>query len=950
MQAAYDTLSTPDKRQKYDNERLKRGSLWQKRPPSAARASTNVPPTSNTTRNPFQARQPPKAAPGPSRYADFAHTSRDSSPFHRSDVNAKFQAFKAFENMKGANQPASPQKGSPPKSRPAPTAQKARTRSDWDEGSFDEPPRPSRTQSTRTPRRTGFNPYSEDGDDTSSRNTSAYYNVSRGERPQASYPKPQENLFAQAYANKRTSFSPNNNDNAEDVYSSDRISTPYTSKSGEKTYFSSAGLGRSASTASNLHNLNPERAKGSQGSANGRHRSASPRARSPQPKPRHDSSTSASSSEDEFQTDQRKESQQSYYARRGSADPRSAGPRGKLDDDEPLSTTPRRQQTDPDLFADGQLPRTHYPPASSGQSSESIAQQRMRQNLERDGKGPPKASESGARGFNEALNHNDKKPALYEHVSFPSALNSRFSFQPDQAKANLAGRPSVRKASHVWPYWAIPSSVAPRTGATDSEPWASGSTAPPVIRVTQCDLQNANDTCENSTFSVPSSSSGSASPSKNPSTENVNTQFSNSGWPGKFTTGTDSIGSQTEPSARVQRSRASPPKRPAMARSMHTSPRTTSPRQDQPGTEAPPTVPAAGSGLYQHTSPTRFSSDEWNKHFKEGQWAMPPPPPPSAGRPISTPRSRSGKRAAQPGVRSGTGASKNPFIVVDDTGDEGDDEGRASSSNLDTDPEMSRQASTNAMEIDSTTPPATRVTSENSAGPVPLGSNATSPTPPYTTFPRPPPPSTAFNMTPLTSTFPMSGSSAAGLADLKSDLGSTLPFQSGTSPAVNAPPKAQELELPHPPKLPLPPGRLTLTSYAVYMNQVTVYMREFHAFNAQIVAHFDARQAAMESMMRETSAKVEKGFLPMLNGVGGGGFGSVGMGGIGGANVAQIAAWSWMGARADDGYQKYVAWMEEDERVRKHWEIAYDKHKLALEKLGSVRKEMEILAARGGLA
>ena len=150
----------------------------------------------------------------------------------------------------------------------------------------------------------------------------------------------------------------------------------------------------------------------------------------------------------------------------------------------------------------------------------------------------------------------------------------------------------------------------------------------------------------------------------------------------------------------------------------------------------------------------------------------------------------------------------------------------------------------------------------------------------------------------------MAGASAAGLSDLKSDLGTTLPFESEAGARPGAQPKAQHMTLPRPPKQPLPPGRLTSSSFAMYMNQVATYMREFHAFNSQMVDHFRGRQVRMEQMTQQATTKAVQGFIPMVNGIGGGTFGSSGVGGLGGVNLADTASWSWMGARGDG-----VAWI-----------------------------------------
>ncbi len=50
---------------------------------------------------------------------------------------------------------------------------------------------------------------------------------------------------------------------------------------------------------------------------------------------------------------------------------------------------------------------------------------------------------------------------------------------------------------------------------------------------------------------------------------------------------------------------------------------------------------------------------------------------------------------------------------------------------------------------------------------------------------------------------------------------------------------------------------------------------------------------------------------------------------------------SWMSVKGDSEYNAYMAALVEDEKVRKWWEVACDKHKECIDELGRVRVTMK---------
>ena len=134
------------------------------------------------------------------------------------------------------------------------------------------------------------------------------------------------------------------------------------------------------------------------------------------------------------------------------------------------------------------------------------------------------------------------------------------------------------------------------------------------------------------------------------------------------------------------------------------------------------------------------------------------------------------------------------------------------------------------------------------------------------------------------------------------DLRSSLPFPSRAAPEppVTATFAPQDLELPPPPKAPEAPAIATQSSWEVYLATMRVYMYEWSQFIDRMLAHFNERQ-------REAREGLTPNWLGML-GEGPGG-----------------------------GYLRYMQGVEEDFRVREHWDVAWEKHRLSMRAFGLVR-------------
>lgn len=176
--------------------------------------------------------------------------------------------------------------------------------------------------------------------------------------------------------------------------------------------------------------------------------------------------------------------------------------------------------------------------------------------------------------------------------------------------------------------------------------------------------------------------------------------------------------------------------------------------------------------------------------------------------------------------------------------------------------------------------------------------------------------------------------SNTGLGDLK-DLITTLPFESQTSrsrPSQTmtngvAFSSLKALNLPRPPKEVIPPLEdVTQDCWARYTSEMAVYMREWDAFNLKMLDHFRARQAQLDMSLKPNWMRA-LGDGPDVNEI-----------------YQKIQDDPDNGRNMKVGYAAYRHWMEEDERVREWWNLAFDRHMQAVIELGKVREKAKPLA------
>ena len=915
VSSAYEILVEPSTRAKYDTDRSRRYGQF-----SAFTSPTrNAPnPYANWPRpaqppRPTQAPQPnnmksPNVKVPPSVASQYARwtagkgTWSDNNPGGPQSKADAASAFKAWEKMRAGGVPgrgtASAERGGPVPGRAAPPPQappppnmasRGRTprmntfatatanvasqqatpkaRAGWDQ--FDSGPQSqpglSRAKTMRTPKKGGFDPAMDTGDEPPVRNTSAYYNLHRGSIPHAARPQPfQPRPTSQTNAPKpepvRTDpFKGFRSPKSEENFN-DRLSTPYATSGGEKTYFSSHGLSRNPSTdsASNLKSGWEQfgSAQASPRSPHERHRSASPRMRSPNPQ---QSSSSSDESSADDTTERPKLRPRGFAARRAQA---KANGSINHTNSMPHSMPPRPQPSVTVENPNGETFEFGKPSKRSTWSAE---------NANGDPNQPEKLSASDAafrRTSTGDLPEGIRKSQGSERGSAPPSplhaawTNDEDDFEPLEKTTSWQDASAHR---HFDPPEAC--GPQPKYGRFPFAQFAL--------------LKKLN-------FQLPLSSS--ATFEKGPS------RFQHH---------------NVLPSKRAfQEEIASPSPINWNKGSLHAMMNRTDQRRfslyPTYGHVAGPGSPLTNEGP--DRSASQFSQHVWQQKFSD-ETANPFSPGPKLG---AEPRGRASPVKSRPTTANKTPrkmstATKRPTFPVPASASATSSESEGKSTQA---PPMSKQSSAgrssngSAMDIDSNIPPSV---SEMRSTHDPLGntirSQAPNKTPTASAAASPTRGATAdgtnLNLDDLTKSAPFTPSNANGLGDL-GDIKSNLPFKSqaaATLPIADIHP--HNLALPNPPRPPKPPNVAALTqgAYDYYMVFVRTYMAEWNMYNKKMLAHYHARQNMIENNLPK----------------------------------------HWLDAVGQEGHLRYMAWMEEDKRVRAHWDVSYEKHIEAMKTLGTVR-------------
>jgi curved DNA-binding protein CbpA len=1009
LQRAHEILSDPQQRAKYDADRAKAARIYSSFtsptsgvPPTSAYSNfpppprRPAPPTASKTAFP---KSPPSAGNNKGyRYGNFS----TDDPWSSSDKEAKANAARAWREMKSP--PSNTETGSfgrntrharansfqTEATKEVPPETKPRPKSGWEHFGNTNPnfPNPglSRANTMRVPKRAGFAPGTPGGDEPAAR--SSYFTSSREERTapktQTQYPPPPprppptfgrpdpprsettreprvhqvppkfDPLYSQNRSQRETdpssahgsdcgpsTFSPNSR--SANLY---RMSTPYATPGGEKTYLSSDGVNASHHTRSGWPKGYTPTTKSplSPPPGPGRHHSASPKMRSPQPR-RYSSSGSSSTSEDEDEPDDRFKNHAS--ARRASADHRTArqGTRDPHSRPDYLSpkvenagepsghnarptfrstwssqnsrpNSPLREQH-PASQPGSRRPSASGFPRNPGLVPEPIPNNQPKRDAENGYQMPKSPLRTTAPWSNEPFekplekskswdkNHastgEENSKRQFERPSPGSSKERRpmydspeylsSSFIPPEPQVNGFHSPKKQKTSTAWPFWAIPTSVVFRHGLPN-----------PKVNMSTCDQQNASHSSHRSaninpfnSFQIPTGTAAPPFPRKAQSSESINTSFSPTDWHGKFNgNAADYLGAVNN--GIPPKGRMSPPKgRTTFKERPKAVPKAQLPVNGGRPIPPPPPFPPAP---VEQPAQAKFSEEQWRQKFTEPTWAYPGPAP------MPSPRMGAPKRTKPP--RKMSTATKRPTVpkpafVTTANGDEEGDASNEASDVLESDG-ASRASSGNAMDIDPSTPPTgfaqagppkpgmngftdPIVHSIRSAVPPAAGPNGTTDTE-----------SSRLNMSDLKKEAPFTPDKGGldGLDDLKSNL----PFRSTAAPIPNEPSTPQKLSLPNPPRAPQLPDKFSLAKWDQYMTYMHAYMAQWNMYNKKMLLHFTTRQTEVESQLGH----------------------------------------NWMAREGEEGYARYMKGLEEDFRVREHWDVSWEKHRECMKGLGKMRE------------
>jgi hypothetical protein len=197
-----------------------------------------------------------------------------------------------------------------------------------------------------------------------------------------------------------------------------------------------------------------------------------------------------------------------------------------------------------------------------------------------------------------------------------------------------------------------------------------------------------------------------------------------------------------------------------------------------------------------------------------------------------------------------------------------------------------------------------------------------------------------FDLKNLNNVTPLASTNSGGIEDLK-DIHSTLPFESRpNNPNVGRRVvRPRELALPNPPKRPrrptvVPAGTnprqmvLPQKDWDRYVAEMSAYMREWNLFNRRMLMHFNARQDAVETGLapRWISAAGDSNRLH-VNAEDGGRD----------ASEVDDSDDGLIPGQPTGGFNAYLRGVEEDFKVRQHWEVSWERHRDSIVELGELR-------------
>jgi hypothetical protein len=921
--------------------------------------------------------------PRPAAQGGFANTKDDSERDARERANA-------WERMRASNAAAGNQ--------PWSDNEFHRGRAAQDTANA-HPSKPGfgRSNTTKTPRKGGFNPSAPGAGDWEPQapNYSSYRPVppiptaSKPQPPPVPPRSPQPPPPPRTNADTANMFRAANGEEDVPFTEGARIRTPYTSHSGERTYFSNnESIRRSASVR-----------EGAQGSGTSTPNRPSPRGTNTRHRSHSPSGRTTTSADTTFspQASARKTSGQQQRRKPVIVDYESSE-ESSAAESSPSSDTSTKPMfggpADPDLGNRSKAKPGSFWKRSDSPLKDQVPGSQTAPDTPLDGQSKAQMYDNFSYSFLPGLDQNRASSAQQEKRT-PTRSTSDFNNDPWKEgfwKGGLTNKSS---------FWSVPSSVTPK--AIPPKTPASQPKQKPLRKVQGFD--DIFSPFSGSSYQMPPPASGKAQPTvyfssslfssqfehianispssrfdvpkgydteppngfKSASTDNISTTFNQSEWEGRFkgskdfmprptptrkgsktsalrrtpgrTSGAHPLGSQNNPIDITSPAGIKIPPPPPMP-----------PATNRTSTFKVPNPPPPPPG------PVKFSSEEWAKTLKNQTFFLPTERPTSPSKANSSSTRRPKVVRGRKPSRVATNAPAPPSVAISDASDE-DSEAQPAKTKGSAHPKVEEPE---AMDIDSEIPGAFGATSPDSTkgprlvnipparpewrdghtksttavptaagGRVPSGTIPTAvpnaaipppppmpPPPPKTTMKKPKVKKNSINLDDLKNVTPLGPTGSEGLQGF-SDLTGTLPFESQPSAHPIRTFEPRDLELPAPPKAPTAPPtgiRMTETQWKSYVGAMSFYMGKWYGFNDLCLKHFGARHHASEIF------------------------------GTGIPSTAATKALEAIGeGSAEEGLLSYVKGVEEDVRVRKHWDVASEKHRVAVEEFVKVKERVKVV-------
>ncbi|KAJ5226330.1 hypothetical protein N7468_007555 [Penicillium chermesinum] len=828
IQAAHEILSDPQQRLKYDTDRLRAGYGKVYGPPKSAPQRKPPPPTAAP--KPQKPKAPPYssawtpngASTGAQRYS--AHARAGPQQWKTQDeAQTRADAFKGFSGMRGSNPSSKWQSFDPQTGRATPT-----------------PGTTPRQQNAPFGGDRDLPPGTPGGDEPPAANTSAYTST-RSDRPSSMYfesaPPPT--------AKKPTAPEPGR-------YGDDfeRASSRYAATGGEKTFFSSAGLGRSSTMRTPSGSYRASNSKTTPPSPvyaeSGRHRSASPKVRR-----RPDISPASSTSSSEPDTDDE-------ILRSNSSQPKpKAVPKSRLRPHQKFSDFYRG---DDSSSGTGKSSCTHSERQSFGLAP-TLPQMNFR-------------TRPVLRGFEDLVSDTDDDYEYQGHNS-DSAAFTRGSNRPQQPDQHQG-------------------------------------------------FSTRNDE-ERQTFERRSSSD----------LNGLHKKFSAEDWREHFEK-FDFMGAAAKEKEALRRSRqnrASAQPHNGSAESMGSGGSSGSNRAGSSSSSTPQQPPT-------QFAQAKFSADQWSEQLRSMSWNIPDTD--QNRQPTNPPPSRSPKRPTRPASKLRS-TPQQPSVTAEVDEEHHTVDGHGQSQSPHAPPNEPNQHSMQKRWILTKTslsclaqwrlvPTPSRQAQNRSRQLNPTPSRSQRVTPP------------TFDFDNIRKTAPFTNTNNGGIDDL-ADMQTHLPFESRARRNTTSQIRPRKLDVPNPPKRPKAPSPvlsqpgsnifvLPRDKWQYYVSAMSAYMHEWNKFNQRMLLHFNTRQEANETGL-------SPGWISAV-----GDSTRLHINGEDDTDTDRSGVQDADPGESDElvpnvpkgGFSAYLRGIEEDNQVRKHWEVACEGHRDCIMDLGRLRE------------